>query len=75
MPNLMDELNRLREQDPDIATGLDFYGEIERIYQEALEAMGLTGYPQQEVSTSSNVSISFQNPSVSSYYLGEDRKP
>lgn len=70
MPNLTRELDELRKEDPDVATLIDFYGEVERIYQETLEAMGVTTGPQQEATRSSDVSISFQNTSSTSYHVG-----
>jgi len=58
--SLTEELRQLRENDPEIALVLDVFGEAERIYHEALEAMGVTGAPTLEVQNSAEVTVSFR---------------
>lgn len=59
MNSLTNELRRLREDDPDVALVLDVFGEIERVYRDALEAMGVTSKHTPEVMNSAEVTISF----------------
>lgn len=73
MPDLTEELREIREQDPAIADVLDFYDEVEKVYQETLRAMGILDNPHCSIGNSSNVTLSFQDPSLSSYYVGEKR--
>lgn len=65
MDSLTNELRQLREEEPDVALVFDVFGEIERVYREALEAMGLTSKHTPEVMNSAEVTISFR-PSASS---------
>ena len=65
MNSLTDELLRLRENDPDVALILDAFGEIERVYRDALEAMGVTSKHTPEVRNSADVTVSFR-PTASS---------
>jgi len=59
MNTLTNELHRLRECDPDVKLVLDVYGEIERVYRDALEAMGITTKHAPEVRNSAEVTVSF----------------
>jgi len=59
MNSLTNELRRLSEDDPDVKLVLDVYGEIERVYRDALEAMGVTSKHAPEVRNSAEVTISF----------------
>lgn len=65
MNNLTKELHQLSENEPDVALILDIYGEIERVYHDALEAMGATRTLTSEVRNSAEVTISF-HPTPSS---------
>jgi hypothetical protein len=65
MDRLTNELYRLREEDPDVAHVLDVFGEIEHVYRDTLEAMGVTRKHVPEVRNSSEVTLSF-NPTPSS---------
>jgi hypothetical protein len=68
MDTLTNELRRLREEDPDVALVLDVYGEIERVYHDTLEAMGVTGRYTPEVRNSAEVTVSFRpTPSSSDH--------
>ena len=60
MNSLTNELRRLREDDPDVAFILDLFGEIERVYQGALEAMGTASKPAPEVMNSAEGTVSFR---------------
>lgn len=60
MNSLTEELRRLREHDPDVALVLDVFGEIERVYRDTLEAMGVTSRHTPEVKNSAEVIISFR---------------
>lgn len=42
MNNLPAELQKLRESNRDVELVLDAYGELERVYLDALEAMGVS---------------------------------
>ena len=66
MNNTTKELHRLREENPDVALILDVFVEIERVYREALEAMGITSKHTPEVRNSAEVTISFR-PTPSSF--------
>jgi hypothetical protein len=56
--DLTNELERIRESDSDIDLLLSEFEEIERIYHESLEAMGLLRKHIPEVENSSRVTIS-----------------
>ncbi len=60
MNRLTDELLRLRQDDPDVGYILDVFEQIDRVYREALEAMGSRGKPTAEVRNSAEVTISFR---------------
>ena len=60
MNTLTDELSRLRKDDPDVATVLDAFAEIERIYHETLEAMGATTKHTPGIVNSAEVTLSFR---------------
>ncbi len=60
MSSLTNELRRLREDDPDVALVLDVFGEIERVYSDTLEAMGVTSKYTPEVRNSAEVTLSFR---------------
>jgi len=69
MSNLINEqLRQLCEDDPDLALILDVYEETERVYREALEAMGVASKHTIEVKNSAEVTISFGPPISSSEY-------
>lgn len=59
MNSLTNELRRLREDDSDVALALDVFGEIERVYRDTLEAMGVISKHTPEVRNSAEVTISF----------------
>jgi hypothetical protein len=60
MPELMNELQSLRQSDADVSLILDVYEEIERVYKAALEAMG-NGAPLNEgVKNSADETISLR---------------
>ena len=61
MTGLSDEIRTLRETDPDVALVLNTYDEIERVYHEALKAMGLTNEISMGVENSAEVTISFKD--------------
>jgi hypothetical protein len=67
--NMTDVLLRLREESPEIAQILDLYEETERIYQDALKAMGQMPTPMFESKNSAEVTVSL-SPSQS---LSTDR--
>ena len=60
MNRLTNELCRLREDDPDVALVLDVFGEIERVYRDTLEAMGVTSKYTPDVRNSAQETLSFQ---------------
>jgi hypothetical protein len=66
MNSLTNELRRLCEDDPDVKLVLDVYGEIERVYRDALEAMGATSKHAPVVRNSAEVTISFHRTPSSS---------
>ena len=66
MDRLANELGRLREEEPDVAYVLDVFGEIERVYSDTLEAMGVTRKHVPEVKNSAEVTLSFHPTSSSS---------
>ena len=68
MASLPMDLAGLRNSDPDVALILDSYAEIERVYQDALEAMGASGRQAPEVKNTAEVTISFREPPSSSAY-------
>lgn len=61
MNSLTNELRQLREDNPDVAHVLDVFGEIERVYRDAMEAMGATGKSIPEVRNSAEVTLSFRS--------------
>lgn len=64
--NASDQLMRLRQDDPDVASVLDVYSEIERVYSEALQAMGVSKKISAEVKNSADVIVSFEVTPLSS---------
>jgi hypothetical protein len=72
MDNMIDELRRLRDNDPDVAYMPNVFGEIESVYRETLEAMGLSQKSEPEVMNSAEVLISFDStPSSAQDYKEE----
>lgn len=65
MDNLTKELRQLAEDEPDVALILEIYGEIDRVYRDALEAMRSTNNPTPEARNSAQMTISF-HPTASS---------
>ncbi|MCL5882974.1 MAG: hypothetical protein M1539_03250 [Actinobacteria bacterium] len=61
MNNLPAELQKLRESDRDVALVLDAYGELERMYQGALEAMGVADRQETDTMNSAEVTLSFKS--------------
>lgn len=49
------ELRRLREEDPDVAPLLDVFQDLQFVYRDSLEAMGLLARPTVEVSNSADI--------------------
>ena len=66
MKGITNELRQLRDNDPDLALVLDVFGEIERVYCDTLEAMGVTQEHVPEIRNSAEVTISFRPTSSSS---------
>jgi hypothetical protein len=63
MDDLTKELRQLRETDPEIGEVLGVYDEIDRVYRDALEAMGMVNRKGMAgVKSSAKVTISFQPP-------------
>lgn len=58
--SLTDELNRLRQTDPDVAFVLDTFHETEQVYQRAREAMGRTPRTTASARSSAHVTLSVQ---------------
>jgi hypothetical protein len=52
-------------ENPDVALIIDIFKEIERVYLESLEAMGIENRQMPSVKNSSEITISFR-PSISS---------
>jgi len=67
MNQLTDQLRDLKASDSDVALLLDVYGEIGRIYNESLKAMGVVVAPSFGVANSAEVTLSFTNQSTSKY--------
>lgn len=65
MSRLTEELDQLRQNDPDVALVLDVYEEINQVYSEIIEAMVGKSKPILEVMNSANLTISF-HPTQSS---------
>lgn len=66
MDIVANELRSLRDSNPDLALVLDTFEEIERVYQETLEAMGSVGRNIPKVTNSAEVTLSFQPSPYSS---------
>jgi len=61
MDNLTKELRQLREADPEIREVLGVYEEIDRVYRDSLEAMGMVKRRGMAgVKSSADVTVSFQ---------------
>jgi len=58
MDNLTEELEKLRERNPDVALVIEAYREAEQVYKDALQAMGVTQTQPISVANASNVTIS-----------------
>jgi len=70
MDTLTDKLCRLRADDPDVAFVLDVFEQIERVYHDILEAMGVTSKHAPEVRNSAEVTVSFHSsPSSSNNFV------
>jgi len=63
---LADELRQIYDTEPEIALMLDTFNEIERVYQEALVAMGVVSTCTSEVKNSAEVVISFRQKASTS---------
>jgi len=64
MNGLTEELRQLRDGDPYMRLVLDTFEEIEQVYRESLETMGISSQEISEVKNSADVTISFR-PSAS----------
>jgi len=51
----------MREDDRDVALVLDAYDELERVYQGALEAMGVSDRQETDTMNSAEVTLSFKS--------------
>ena len=60
MAELNNQLQSLRQADGDVARILDIYDEIARVYNSALEAMGVESSKANFVANSADVTISLQ---------------
>lgn len=60
MAELSNQLQSLRQADSDVAQILDVYDEVARVYNGALEAMGLEPSKVNFVANSADVTISLQ---------------
>ena len=65
MDRLANELERLREEDPDVTYVLDVFKEIDRVYSDTLEALGVNRKFAPAVRNSAEVTLSF-HPTTSS---------
>lgn len=68
MTSLTEQLQLLRQNDMDVASVLDAFEEVDRVYQGALEAMGLVNSNTEVVKNSAAVTITFQ-PDESAHSL------
>ncbi|HVS83663.1 MAG TPA: hypothetical protein VHE60_18170 [Pyrinomonadaceae bacterium] len=68
MPEIISQLQSLRQSDTDVALILDLYEEVERVYKGALEAMGAGTPTADAVRNSADVTISFE-PGESAHSL------
>ena len=59
-------LNTLLDGDADVTMILDYFSEIERVYLEALEAMGAARAPSPEARNSAEVTVLFRQSPASS---------
>jgi uncharacterized protein (DUF169 family) len=66
MNGLTEELDRLCQSDPDVATVFNTFAEIERIYAAAAQAMGLGGKSLSEAGSAVEVTVTFRPSSSSS---------
>ncbi len=71
MSNPVSRLQQLSTEDPDLALILDVYGEIDRVYREALKAMGDTTETIPDVMNSSEVTVSFHPSASTSDYRAD----
>lgn len=62
--NMTDVLSQLYQEDPEVAKILDVYKETERIYRDALRAIGRIIIPTFESKSSAEIIVSF-HPSQS----------
>jgi hypothetical protein len=63
MNSLTRELRQLRETDPELGEVLGVYDEIDKVYRDALQAMGMTNRKGTAgVRSSAEVTLSFQPP-------------
>ena len=60
MNNLTNELNRLRAENSDVALILDVFEEIDHVYRETMEAMGIIYTLTPEVKNSAEITVSFR---------------
>jgi hypothetical protein len=68
MPEITERLQLLRQADQDVASILNVFDEIDRVYKAALEAMGLTSAEGETVGNSASVTITFR-PDESAHSL------
>lgn len=66
MNTLESEIRRLRDDDPELALALDVFDQIDRVYREALEAMGESGGRATDVMNSAEWTTSFRSTFSSS---------
>lgn len=66
MDRLRKELYRLKKDDPDFTRVLDICKEIDRVYNNALKAMGVINKQTPKMMNSSKVTISLKHTQLSS---------
>lgn len=58
------EFRQLIETDPDVSMILGIYAELDRVYQEALEAVGIRTQEEPQVESSAGTTIQFTSVST-----------
>ncbi len=60
MPTLTEQFQIIRQADQDVASVLDVFDEVDRVYHAALEAMGAIESRTDIVSNSAAITVTFQ---------------
>lgn len=64
MAKIPEPLRQIYKQNPDVSLIMDKFFEIDKVYQQTLEAMGVSNKPSIQVRNSADITASFKKTPV-----------